>query len=174
MKRELTIERLKTLVRYDPEMGLWAWIMPRPKCSPGKIAGTPSLDPPGYILIKIDGVQYWAHILAFFYMTGQWPTHEIDHKDRDGINNRWCNLRPSTSAQNKINSKLRSDNTSGMKGVSWSGQRQKWRARIHVNGHEKHLGFFHDLIAAGAAYDAAAVVHYGEFANLNIPMEPKQ
>ncbi len=95
------------------------------------------------------------------------PNVEVDHKDHDGLNNQRYNLRISLSKQNAQNRRLRLDNTSGFKGVTWHGKTKKWRARLHVDGREKSLGLFSDPLEAACAYDMAAVKYFGEFAHCN-------
>jgi hypothetical protein len=93
---------------------------------------------------------------------------EVDHIDGNRLNNQRSNLRLATSSQNKINRGPRSDNKSGYKGVSWHKQRNKWTARIMVNGFYKHLGLFDEIENAVEAYNQAATKYYGSFAWLNI------
>ena len=90
-----------------------------------------------------------------------------DHVDRDGLNNQRSNLRLATTSQNHMNRELRSDNTSGFKGVSWHKYNKKWRALIGVNGRVIHLGYFDDMRVAARAYNQAALEHFGDFAVLN-------
>lgn len=92
-------------------------------------------------------------------------TAQIDHRNGDGLDCRRENLRAATSGQNKRNSRLRSDNASGIKGVSWNKQHQKWRARVSVNGQEIYVGLFASLELARRRVAAARVVNHGEFAN---------
>lgn len=96
-------------------------------------------------------------------MTGEWPSNDIDHINRDTTDDRWCNLRSTTKSQNLANSKLRDDNISGARGVSWATRQKKWHARVkHV-----HLGYFNDFNEAIKARDAYAKQVYGDFAALN-------
>ena len=81
---------------------------------------------------------------------------EVDHIDGDGLNNRRANLRAVTKAENARNAKIRVDNSSGYKGVTWHKQRQMWRARIDVDGTQRSLGMFETAEAAHAAYCAAS------------------
>ena len=90
-----------------------------------------------------------------------------DHKNRDGLDNRRCNLRAATFQQQIWNQGLREDNTSGFKGVFW--HRDCWRSMIRVNGKLLHLGFFKVKKEAAKAYDKAAKKYHGEFAVLNFP-----
>ena len=87
----------------------------------------------------------------------------VDHRNGLGLDNRRANLRVATKQQNQCNQPLRSDSTSGLKGVSWKAARQKWRAYITAHGKRQHLGHFDSKEAAHAAYcDASARLH-GEF-----------
>jgi len=95
------------------------------------------------------------------------PAIEIDHKDRDGLNNQRQNLRQATTQQNQRNQGLDKSNTSGFKGVSWHSHHKKWDANIRVDNRLLHLGRFVDPIKAARAYDVAAVKHFGEFAYCN-------
>lgn len=98
------------------------------------------------------------------FITG-WPM--VDHKNGDGLDNRRENLRQSTPTLNMANRRRPRTNTSGFKGVDWIEDRKKWRARIRLNGRNRHLGYFLSAEAAADAYDAAAVAQWGEFALLN-------
>lgn len=92
---------------------------------------------------------------------------EIDHRDGDGLNCRRHNLRVCTRGQNVCNAPLRRDNRSGLKGALWDTRSGKWRAEISINGRRKHLGLFATPEEAHAAYSAAALANYGEFARLS-------
>jgi hypothetical protein len=90
----------------------------------------------------------------------------VDHEDGNGLNNRRSNLRPANTQQNKANSKLPRNNTSGFKGVSLHRPSGKWFSRIKVDDKLIHLGVFDDPAEAGAAYEAAAKQQFGEFARM--------
>lgn len=102
------------------------------------------------------------------FLTG-WPL--VDHINGDGLDNRRANLRPATDTENRRNARRRTDNTSGFRGVHWHKARGTWRARISVDGQRVCLGYHPTADAAARAYDAAALVHHGEFAHLNFPGE---
>jgi hypothetical protein len=91
---------------------------------------------------------------------------EVDHINRDGLDNRRCNLRLATRAQNGANSKRPITNTSGYKGVvRYSrGVKKKWRAQITKSGKSHSLGYFSSPKEAATAYAAAAPKVFGEFA----------
>lgn len=90
---------------------------------------------------------------------------DIDHRDRDGLNNCKNNLRPATKSQNQANTGLRINNTSGIKGVYFNKKDRRWMARITVNQKMLYLGSFIDPLEAKKAYDAAAKKYFGEYAN---------
>lgn len=89
---ELTAGRLKELLTYDPETGVFIWRGWRSGSAvAGSVAG--SLHSDGYVCIKIGRCLYRAHRLAFLYMTGSRPIGQVDHINMNRADNRWCNLR---------------------------------------------------------------------------------
>lgn len=158
----LTQARLKELLNYDPDTGLFIRLLPSGPSKPGDIAGYKNLH--GYVLISVDGIQYYSHRLAWLYMTGNWPKVEIDHRDMNKANNKFDNLREATLSQNAINKCIQKNNTSGFKGIYWDKSRKKFAAQIKINGKHIHLGRFHTLESAYAAYCEAAKRYHGEFA----------
>jgi len=155
----LTQKRLKELLNYDPETGVFTWISRRGSKAAGSVAGTPHYKQ-GYIRIKIDGEMYSAHRLAWLYVYGEWPKHETDHINHDRQDNRIENLRSVTRHQNARNRTLRSDSTSGVVGVNWFKRNQKWGARIFKNGKFVFLGLFERFEDAVEARKNASV-EYG-------------
>ena len=145
----LTQARLKELLHYDPETGVFTWRVSRGGIAAGSRAGTP--DKEGYDRIKADGRKYGSHRLAFLYMTGSPPPDEVDHINREKGDNRWSNLRLATSRDNRGNEGLRRNNTSGYRGVTWDRQCRKWRAQGGHCGRTIHLGRFDTLEAAAEA-----------------------
>ena len=90
---------------------------------------------------------------------------EIDHKEpQNTLDNRKSNLRICTSSQNKANSKIRTDNRSGMKGVRFHRRLKRWTAEIKINGKSKRLGWYATAEQAAEAYKNSAVELFGEFA----------
>jgi len=164
----LTVDRLRSVLDYDKETGCFSWrVTGRGIRGLGARAGALSDSGGGgkYIKIRIDGTLYLAHRLAWFWAHGVWPEREIDHRDCDGTNNAFSNLRLASSGQNKGNARIRSDNTSGFKGVVKYGQ-GGWAAQIST----KRFGGFDSAEAAAVAYDELARQLFGEFARTNEAM----
>ncbi len=90
-------------------------------------------------------------------------SNQIDHIDRDRLNNQRENLRPATNSQNRANSKINKDNVSGYKGVYQ--RKRKWRAVIQFQSEKIHLGYFNSPEEASEAYQKAADYYFNEFAN---------
>lgn len=100
---------------------------------------------------------------------GENDPRDVDHIDRDGLNNRRANLRPATRGQNMANRRKRAGTTSGYIGVNWHKGSGKWTARITVDGVRTSLGYYASEIEAARAVDEANVRMRGEFAVLNLP-----
>lgn len=168
-------ERLAEILKYDPATGAFVW-KPRTikkwtdrswnRRHAGRPAGCLSRRS-GYAVIGVDNASYEAHLLAWVMMTGSWPDHEIDHGNRIRSDNRWCNLRAATSAENKRNGSGRHGRTSQYRGVSLNTARKKWVANISCNYKLIYIGSFDNEIDAARAYDRAAMRFHGDFACLN-------
>lgn len=140
-ERNITQKRLKELLHYNPETGMFTWrnSMCNNTIKAGSIAG---YFPPGdYVAIKLDGAKYSGHALAWLYVKGKFPNSLLDHKNRIRNDNRFCNIRLATFSRNARNTKLSRRNKSGVKGVGWDYWHEKWYASIYV-GKLKHLGYF--------------------------------
>lgn len=149
----ITEARLKELLHYDPETGVFEWRIKRPNgIKVGDMAG--SLNSNGYIYISLDGKTYVAHRLSWLYIAGAWPADQIDHINGIKHCNSFKNLREATHSINLQNQrKARSDNALGILGVRAYGKR--FGAHIGVNGKLLNLGTFSTPAEAGAAYIVA-------------------
>lgn len=127
----LTAERLRKILHYNPKTGEFT--------RGGKPAGSEGKDDKrvNYVRIMVDGTRYQGHNLAWLYMTGKWPDKIIDHRDRDGLNNRWGNLREAGYSLNNFNRKIPKHNTSGVKGVRWNKHAKQWV--VHIG--REYLGY---------------------------------
>jgi hypothetical protein len=170
MAEKLNAERLRGLLAYTAETGLFTWkVRPGPSRGAGERAGVRTAA--GYIQIKIDQRCYRAHRLAWLWMTGEWPPAEIDHKNLDKADNRWGNLRSATRGQNQANNYTK--NNVGLKGVSRLPdlpgyvRRNPYQAVIVSKGRKQHLGMFATAQEAHEAYAAAARAAHGEFARFD-------
>jgi predicted heme/steroid binding protein len=159
----LTRERLRELMKYDPETGLFYWA--KQTSNRVKVGDVVGHQEPvqGYRLIGVDGRVYKASRLAFMWMTGEMPS-TVDHANRDRMDDRWCNLRLATRSQNQCNRGVQSNSTSRLKGAHVHGQSGKWYARITVNGVTHSLGLHDTPELAHQAYREAAERLHGEFA----------
>ncbi len=170
---ELTQERLKEVLLYNPETGIWTWLN-RPDWTNavksrfvGKPAG--SIDPDtGYLRIRIDDILYYGHRLAFLYMTGEWPADQVDHKNLDRADCRWENLREANNAENNTNKPISPRNKSGFRGVcfdKWSG---KWVTNFKAKGKRYRQFGFTSPEAAYAAYLEDVARHGTEFHRVDV------
>jgi hypothetical protein len=166
----ITAEYVRSILEYFPDTGVLLWRY-RDDASPqwngryaGKRAGTLRQD--GYRRIRINKLCYLEHRLAFLYMTGSWPEHEVDHRDPSAPgDNRWSAIRPATSAQNNANTR----GVSGRalpKGV-YLRYRRRFQAQICAGGKKQYLGSYASPEAAQAAYAKAARALHGEFARIS-------
>ena len=164
----LTLERLKSLLSYDAETGVWTWIARSAKFSnkrPGDVAGCP--DPRGYRRIRIDGKYYKAHRLAWFYVHGEWPPEMIDHRNRKPGEDAFENLRPASRSQNQTN--RRGHTASKLKGVYRRVNSDRVKFEVYLSNPRTYVGTFGSPFEAAFNYDRAAKSHYGDFAVLNFP-----
>lgn len=155
----LSLERLKELLHYEPSTGWFTWRITSSVAKPGERAG--GGHGLGYRQIGLDYKKYLEHTLAYFYMTGEWPTVEVDHKNRDKSDNRWENLELATRSQNGHNKGLHHRSTSGFPGVVFHGS--GYRARMDIAPQKLNLGWFGTIAEARIARLLAEVKHFGAF-----------
>ena len=141
-------KQVRTLFSYDPETGIVTNSTGRGRASNGCESGTVHLCGPtggnkAYRRVRLDGKLIYTHRIIWVMMTGKQP-NVIDHKDGNGLNNKWENLRNVDQKTNGKNQKIHNTNTSGTSGVSYRTENGKWRARIMVNQNQINLGTFHD------------------------------
>ena len=144
--RILTQARLKELLHYCPESGLFTWrVRSSRNVKAGDVAGCQGN---GYTQISISRKLHYAHRLVFLYIEGEMPKDGVDHINHIKDDNRWCNLRHATTSINHMNMPMGKNNTSGFIGVHWDKATSKWKASIKIDGKAKHLGRYMSLMAA--------------------------
>lgn len=159
----LTQEKLKELLEYNPETGVFTWKKTiNSRAMKGYLAGT--FDNEGYIVIRINGKAYKSHRLAFLYMLGKFPENLVDHINTIKCDNRWRNLREADGKENQWNSVLRKFNTSSIKNVCWHYDNEKWNVSIKVNGKYAINKYFDSLELAELVAEEARELYHGKFA----------
>ncbi len=123
-----------------------------------------------YAVATVDGKRVSLHRLIMGLTD---PKIQVDHRDRNGLNNKRSNLRIATKSQNMANRGPDKNNTSGFKGVHSHTKKgySFWRAEITVNRKRIALGQRVDKEKAARLYDEAAVKYFGEFAVTNFPQK---
>jgi hypothetical protein len=169
-RRDLTVERLREVLDYDPVTGIFTW---KSRTEPGRgatifnkrFAGKQAgcSDAYGYIQLSIDRGRYKAHRLALLWVHGPLPADkEVDHRDGNRANNAISNLRLATRQQQVSNTGPRKPGK--VKGCHWHARDKKWAARFRINGRNVSLGAFDRLADAQAARARAEAKYHGEFA----------
>lgn len=167
-KRERpSVERLRELLEYDPETGELRWINSKGAGKAGRrVGGTCKIR--GYSYLCVDYCQLLAHRVAWAVYYGEWPPDdvEIDHVNGVKDDNSIGNLRLCNRSENSSNTRTRTDNTSGYKGVYFHRRAGKWLAQIWSEGKYHYLGLYPTPEEAHAAYCKAAHELHGEFARV--------
>ncbi len=156
VKRYLTQEQLMGMFDYDDKKGR----LLRRCFSNGlfiglDVAGCDSDN--GYRYIEISNISYLEHRLIWVYVTGVWPSDQLDHINKNRADNRFSNLRQVNNSENQRNTTLRKSNTSGIMGVHVRSDNGKWSVRINHDGERYILGSFNDFFEACCARKSAEV-----------------
>lgn len=158
----LTAQQLRELLSYNPETGAFAWLV---NCGFNRNAGKPAGGlSNGYVSIRVAGRAHWAHRLAWLYVTGEWPPHEIDHRNGVKTDNRLANLRAVGRQANQENVRMapRSKRNALPLGVHFNARKltKAYSAHLRVGGKPKHLGYFDTATEAHGVYLAAKRQHH--------------
>lgn len=145
----LTQDNLRNCIDYNKKSGVFTWKRNKGGAIKGSVAGFS--DKNGYIVINIFNKRYFAHRLAWYYVHGYFPEHQIDHRDRDKSNNKFTNLRHVTQSCNIINRAVRPNNKSGITGVYYDKNRDMWVATIKKDNKGRYLGGFKEKVDAAKA-----------------------
>ena len=152
----LSRERLCELLEVNTESGIFTWRHTMGgKAKKGQQAG--SKQKIGYISIRLDQKDYYAHRLMWLYVYGAIPLLQIDHINRNKEDNRPVNLRLATQKQNSENTFRAKQNTSGFRGVRFETRliSKPWSACITHNYKQKHLGYYATMEEAIQAREKA-------------------
>jgi hypothetical protein len=163
----ITQERIKERLSYDPLTGHFHWLQAR-RDRIGKRAGGPMLNK--YWHIRVDDVDYYAHHLAWLYMTGEMPALYVDHRNGDGMDNSWYNLREVSQSLNMANARSQTNKKTGLpRGVKYrpSG-RLRYRAAIKRAGRTIYIGSYKTADEAATAYETKSRELFGEYSYAHI------
>jgi hypothetical protein len=158
----IIFDYLKENFKYNPLTGDFIRLKAHRRVKVGDVAGWVRNT---YRAISIKGVTYYSHRLAWLYMTGDWPQNQIDHINRNRLDNSWSNLREANNGQNQANSE-RNQNKTGFKGVTKVARCERWQANISVNNEAIYLGIYKSPEEAYNAYCEASRKYFGDFANV--------
>lgn len=159
-----SIEELESIFRLDRENGCLI------RMTPPQERNDRENFKADYRYVSLGGIQYYEHRLIWMMANRQHipSCMDVDHINRDKLDNRPENLRLATTAQNRANTGKQRNNSTGYKGVFLD--KGKFRAKIKTNGTQCFLGSYGTAEAAAAAYDSAALAAFGEFAMTNAQM----
>lgn len=152
----LSYKLVRKLFKYDD--GNLIWKVSKGSVKAGSIAGCITFN--GRFCVKINEKQYLIHRVVWLYHYGYMPENFLDHIDRNPLNNRIENLREASKSCNAINCDLHSNNTSGIKGISFYKSLNKWKVTITSNKKQHYLGIFKNFDEA-VCYRLAAEQCFG-------------
>lgn len=160
LRADLTADEVRRLFHYDPATGELTWRVSRGSVAVGAPAGRRT-NTNGYVQVRVNKRLYLTHRVIWLYMTGDWPAHEIDHKNLIRTDNSWANLRPADDSQQMQNqTKARSDSRSGIRGVRYHERTGKWIAALKVKGKVVLYRYCGTAEEAAAAYLEAKRLHH--------------
>lgn len=157
----ITQEELKKLLHYDPETGVFIRkVSTAKRMKIGDVAGWITLsNGKSYIRMSISYKPYLAHRLAWLYMTGRFPSGEIDHINGNGLDNRFNNIREVLPQINMMNKRVYASNKSGISGVYWHNRDHVWSSSISINNTRVNLGCFDNIFDAACARKSAEFIY---------------
>lgn len=160
-RKDVDAATVREQLDYDPETGKFTRKVPGTKPISEKPNGS------GYLRIRIDGVSYKAHRIAWLHYYGRWPSDCIDHINGVRTDNRIANLRDVPHRGNQRNQKVRRDSQTGYKGVSRHPYNGRYTARIKdANGQQRHIGIFDTAEEAAEAYRKEHIAEFGPDARM--------
>ena len=171
----ITPKYIRQLLDYNPDSGRFVWrrrllrdgVERLDKAWNTRFAGIAVAERShrhGHLQIGLHCKNYMAHRVAWAHYYDEWPDSDLDHINGNPKDNRISNLRLASVSENLCNSKIRMDNTSGVKGVSWSKKSNKWYAYITKDQKMVSLGRYLDFNDAVAARVRGEERLHGKFA----------
>ena len=158
----VTADDARAVFDYDPLTGVFLWkIRTGRRCIIG--ADARSIQK-GRYTVKLGGTRFQASNVAWLITYGEWPSAEVDHRDKNKLNDAIDNLRLSTTMKNMMNIGKTRRNRTGYKGVSV--HRSGFAVWIRADGYKYYLGVYDDVEHAGAVYRIAAAGMHGEFSGV--------
>ena len=153
-------EYLWSLFNYDQDTGLLTH-KTTSRNGKRKVGNAVTCNVKGHLKTYINGKERYVHRIVWKMMTGV-DAVEVDHVNRNRSDNRWCNLRDVSHHRNTGNVGLLKTNKSGVKGVYWAKDKNKWTAQISIGDKIRYLGRYDRIEDAKVAYEIAAFAHFGE------------
>ncbi len=154
----IALDKLRSFTTYNPDTGEFRWAADKqPAKLQNQLVGC--VDQDGYRRVQFDGKTYSAASMIWYYVTGTYPTLQVDHKDRNPGNNKWKNLRLSTNSQNMVNRKQQRDLPKGVYRC-----KDRYRVYGYANYKSQYLGVFNTIEEATVARKKFDVSQFGEFA----------
>lgn len=151
VKRELTIEDIHQLFRYDPNTGILTW---SDKCvKSNKVGSEVGWVGLGYHKVEVYGKTYQVHRIVWAYVYNEWPSKFIDHINGIRDDNRICNLRDVSQRENTCNRQMHRDGKHP--GYFYNKWEKRWDARISLGRKRYNLGLFDTEEQAAEAYRTA-------------------
>lgn len=164
MKADPTQESLRLLFDYDSSGALKWRVSRNGRIRPGSHAGCVSVRL-NRCLVRTLGRLHFRYRLIWIWHNGQIPSGmQVDHINRNSLDDRIGNLRLATRSQNMMNAGARKTNKCGLKGTSWCKKTKKWRAATRFDGKHRTLGYFSTPSEAHAAYCEFVTKRHGEYA----------
>lgn len=159
-----TLTQAEALRLFEYRDGVLYWkVRAARRTQIGDAVGSKNTKKDPYLITSIKGVKYLIHKLVFLMHHGYIPS-VVDHIDGNIANNKINNLREATKAQNRHNSKLNKNNTSGCKNVTWHKNDNSWHVTLRANGKQHSCGYFKDLELADLVAQEARDLYHGRFA----------
>ncbi|WP_429004271.1 HNH endonuclease [Roseixanthobacter psychrophilus] len=157
----MDIKLIRIRLGYDPYTGHFIHLSSTGGALAGAKAGR--IGALGYMILSVKGRELYAHRVAWALYYGEWPEVQVDHINRERDDNRIVNLRLATNSQNQANTVARVNSKSGIRGVVYRPDKNRWVAQITCDGRQYQIGSFQSEAEAAAAYAQRSRALFGQF-----------